>query len=120
MTRYFGGVLQGTGGLTRAYTKGASVAIKAAGIVEKVKGLEVSLTLDYDLLGKIQYICGQNSWHIEDTEYTDKVKIRLLCETTFVDTVEKEFIEATNGKISIEKSEEDIYFKDGTRLFKNI
>lgn len=120
VTRYFGGVLLGTGGLTRAYTKGASIAIKAAGIVEKVKGLEVNLTLDYDLLGKIQYICGQNSWHIEDSEYTDKVKIKLLCEKSLVESVEKEFIEATNGKISIEKSEEDIYFKEGTRLFKNI
>lgn len=120
VTRYFGGVLLGTGGLTRAYTKGASIAIKAAGIVEKVKGLEVNLTLDYDLLGKIQYICGQNSWYIEDSEYTDKVKIKLLCEKSLVESVEKEFIEATNGKISIEKSEEDIYFKEGTRLFKNI
>lgn len=120
VTRYFGGVLLGTGGLTRAYTKGASIAIKAAGIVEKVRGLEINLIIDYELIGKLQYICGKNSWHIEDTEYTDKVKIKILCETSLLDVVEKELIEAANGKIVIEKSEEDIYFKDGTRLFKNI
>ena len=60
VTRYFGGILLGTGGLTRAYTKGASIALKAAGIVEKVKGVKIKFTIDYDLLGKIQYICGQN------------------------------------------------------------
>ena len=41
VTRYYGGVLLGTGGLNRAYTKGASIAIRAAGIVEKVYGLSL-------------------------------------------------------------------------------
>jgi len=56
VTRYFGGILLGAGGLVRAYSKGASEAIKVGGIVEKVKGLEIKAKLDYDLLGKIQYI----------------------------------------------------------------
>lgn len=42
VTRYFGGILLGAGGLTRAYTKGASIAIKSAGVVEKVEGLKLS------------------------------------------------------------------------------
>ena len=46
-------------------------ATKAGGVVEKVQGVKVSLTLDYDMIGKVQYFCGQNNWHIEDTEYTD-------------------------------------------------
>ena len=41
VTRYFGGILLGTGGLTRAYTQGASIAIKSAGVIEKVKGIIV-------------------------------------------------------------------------------
>ena len=53
VTRYFGGVLLGTGGLTRAYTKGASIALKAGGVVEKVQGVKVSLTLDYDMMSGI-------------------------------------------------------------------
>ena len=85
VTRYFGGILLGAGGLTRAYTKGASIAIKSAGIVEKVNGLKLSFELDYDLFGKVQYICGQNSWHIEDTEYTDKVVVHILCEESISD-----------------------------------
>jgi uncharacterized protein, YigZ family len=120
VTRYFGGILLGTGGLTRAYTKGASIAIKAAGIVEKVEGQKLSFEMEYDLFGKIQYICGQNSWHIEEVEYTDKVIVNLLTEKTIGDNVESEVIEATNGKVIVRKSDEGIYFKEGNRLYAEI
>lgn len=120
VTRYFGGILLGAGGLTRAYTKGASIAIKSAGIVEKVNGLKLNFELDYDLFGKVQYICGQNSWHIEDTEYTDKVVVHILCEESISDTIESEIIESTNGKVISLRSEEGIYFKEGNRLYKNL
>ena len=81
VTRYFGGILLGTGGLARAYSKGASLAIKEAGVVEKVKGVSLKIIVEYDLLGKLQHVCtheGNN--HIENIEYTDKVKIEILCE----------------------------------------
>ena len=120
VTRYFGGILLGAGGLTRAYTKGASIALKAGGVVEKVEGCKVSITIDYDLIGKIQYLCGQNNWHIEDSEYTDKVTIFIYTENGVAELIEKEVIEATNGKAIISKSEEDIYFKENNRLFKAI
>lgn len=120
VTRYFGGILLGAGGLTRAYTKGASIAIKSAGIVEKVNGLKLSFELDYDLFGKVQYICGQNSWHIEETEYTDKVIVHILCEENISDSIESEIIESTNGKVILRRSEEGIYFKEGNRLYKNL
>lgn len=120
VTRYFGGVLLGTGGLNRAYTKGASVAIKSAGIVEKVVGVKLSFEIEYDLFGKIQYICGQNSWHIEDTEYTDKVIVHILAEKTMSETIESEIVESTNGKVIVRKSGEGIYFKEGNRLYAEI
>lgn len=120
VTRYFGGVLLGTGGLTRAYTKGASIALKAGGVVEKVEGVKVSLILDYDMIGKVQYFCGQNNWHIEDTEYTDKVIIHILAEVLVAEEVEKEAIEASNGKIVVEKSKPELYFKEENRLYSII
>lgn len=120
VTRYYGGVLLGTGGLNRAYTKGASIAINSAGIVEKVQGLNLSFEMEYDLFGKVQYICGQNSWHIEDTEYTDKVIVHILAEKLMAETIEKEIVEATNGKVIVQKSKEGIYFKEGHRLYAEI
>jgi len=116
VTRYFGGVLLGTGGLARAYSKGASLAIKEGGIVEKVKGQEVNIVIDYDLLGKVQYICNQNMWYIEDTEYTEVVKIKLYCELSNYDTMEKEITEATSGKAQFYKYDEKYYFKCENRL----
>ncbi|ACD54126.1 thymidylate synthase [Clostridium botulinum] len=120
VTRYFGGVLLGTGGLTRAYTKGASISIKSAGIVEKVVGLKLTLEMDYDLFGKVQYICAQNLWHIEETEYTDKVIVHILAEKDIIENMEKEMIECSSGKIIISKSDEEIYFKEENRLYKCI
>ena len=120
VTRYFGGIMLGAGGLTRAYTKGASIALKSGGIVEKVEGVNISLEMDYDMIGKIQYMCGQNNWHIEDTEYTDKVIVHILAELDTANEIEKSSIEASNGKIVINKSDIDIYFKEDNRLYKMI
>ena len=119
VTRYFGGILLGTGGLTRAYTKGAAIAISAAGIVEKVEGAMLCAEIDYDLYGKIQYICGQNNWHIEDTEFTDNVKIYILAEKTMIEEIEKSFTEATNGKAIMSTDLEGVYFKEGNRLYES-
>jgi uncharacterized YigZ family protein len=120
VTRYFGGILLGAGGLTRAYTKGASIALKAGGVVEKVVGVKVSLKLDYDMIGKVQYFCGQNNWHIEDTEYTDRVIVHILAEVDVAEEIEKQAIEVSNGKIIVEKSDAEIYFKEENRLYKII
>lgn len=120
VTRYFGGILLGTGGLTRAYTKGAAIAIEAGGVVEKVNGLRVSIDIDYDLYGKIQYLCAQNNWHIEDSEFGAGIKIYILAEEENIEKIEKEVIEATSGKAIIKKDMEDIYFKENNRLFKKI
>jgi uncharacterized YigZ family protein len=120
VTRYFGGVLLGAGGLTRAYTKGASIAIKSAGEVEKVQGVKLSITIDYDLLGKVQYVCAQGLWHIEDTNYSDNVQLFILAEFEKVSEIEKELINVTSGKVSIKKSEEEIYFKEENRLYSRV
>lgn len=76
--------------------------------------------MEYDLFGKVQYTCGQNSWHIEDTEYSDKVVVNILAEKLMAEDIENEIVEVTNGKVIVRKSEEDIYFKEGNRLYLKI
>ena len=120
VTRYFGGILLGTGGLTRAYKKGASIAITKAGIIEKVKGIKLSVKIEYDLLGKVQYLCTQNNWYIENTQYSDNVCFYINCEKEMVDRIEKEICNCTNGKAEMSKSDEGNYFKEENRLFKEI
>ena len=120
VTRYFGGILLGTGGLTRAYKKGASMAVKKAGIVEKVTGVALNIKIDYDLLGKVQYLCSNNNWFIENEEYSDKVSFNIIVQKSSLEYIEKEIINVTNGKAEISVDEEDTYFKENNRLFKKI
>ncbi|MBU3203038.1 YigZ family protein [Clostridium algidicarnis] len=120
VTRYFGGTLLGAGGLIRAYTKGASLAIKKAGIVEKVSGILLKFILEYESLGKVQFICNENKWYIEDILYTDKVEINIYSEIEKIEIIETKIIDVTSGKVTVIKGEKDMFFKQGNRLFKNI
>lgn len=117
VTRYFGGVLLGTGGLARAYSKGASLAIGESGVVEKVLGVPLRITIDYELLGKIQYVCSTNQWHIEDTVYTDKVEILMYCESTMIKQISDTLTENTNRKLVISEGDEEYFFKQDNRLY---
>lgn len=118
VTRYFGGILLGTGGLARAYSKGASLAIKEAGVVEKVKGISLQIVVEYDLLGKLQHVCLDRNTHIENIEYTDKVKIEILCEFTNLEKLESQITEVTSGKALFEEGEPKMYFKLENRLYE--
>lgn len=120
VTRYFGGILLGKGGLVRAYSKGASISIDNAGIVERVKGAPMLITADYDALGKIQYAFEQELWHIENIEYTDKVTITVLCELELIDRVGKKITEITSGKSKIVVEDEKLYFKMKNRLYDDV
>ncbi|APF28302.1 hypothetical protein NPD7_3810 [Clostridium sporogenes] len=119
VTRYFGGILLGKGGLVRAYSKGAAVAIKDAGIVEKVKGKSIAFIVEYDALGKIQYLFEQNLWHIENIEYTEKVSLTMCCEVNIISTIEKKVLEITNGNCKMIKGDENFYFKMDNRLYED-
>lgn len=118
VTRYFGGTLLGAGGLVRAYSKGAAIAIESANVVEKVEGVSLNIITDYDLLGKIQYACGQNNWYIENIEYTDKVTIKIYCETNMLEKIRNKIVEITSGKGEFKLSKEKYYFKSDSRLYQ--
>ena len=109
VTRYFGGVLLGTGGLVRAYQKAVKEGLAAAKILEKTEGYEVLVKTDYNGIGKLQYIASQLRAVICDTEYTEEVAVRLMVHDDDMDAFEKKVTEATNGKAVIEKSEKLFY-----------
>lgn len=118
VTRYFGGVLLGASGLCRAYGKAASLAVKNAGIVEKVQGCEVLITIDYDLHGKVQYLFNQNNWTINSTDFTDKVSLRMYSEVSNINNIEKAMIELTSNRFTIEKAKEEMFFKKSNTLIR--
>lgn len=118
VTRYFGGILLGKGGLVRAYSKAAAMAVNEGGIVEKVKGVMIEIIADYDMLGKIQYLFEQKLWYIENVDYTDKVKLLMYCPKEKLKEVEGAVIETTNGRCEIIELDEEYYFKLGNRLYR--
>lgn len=118
VTRYFGGILLGAGGLTRAYSKAAAVVVKKAGLVEKVKGCELELVIEYELLGKIQYHCEQIGLYIENIEYTDKVIITCYIEISNLQNIKREFLEFTSGKCVLKVTHESLFLKKEDRLYK--
>lgn len=109
VTRYFGGVLLGTGGLVRAYSKAVQEGLAAGRIIEKRRGIALKVTTDYTGIGKIQYIAGERNIPILNSEYTDKVVLELLIPSEYVDAVQKAVTEGTNGRARMEKDRE-LYF----------
>jgi uncharacterized YigZ family protein len=117
VTRYFGGILLGTGGLARAYSKAASEAINNGNIVLKVRGKQLVIDVNYDLLGKIQYAFEQRQWFIDKVEYTDKVSIISKFETDHIEEVKKCIMEIASGNCSFSEENEKYYFKMENKLF---
>ena len=109
VTRYFGGVLLGTGGLVRAYSKAVQEGLANSRIIEKKYGILLEVETDYTGIGKIQYLAGERKLPILDSEYTDKVVLKLLVPSSEVDGIQKEIAEGTNGRAKMRK-DKDLYF----------
>lgn len=103
VTRYFGGTLLGTGGLVRAYTDASVAALNNSRLATQVQGVRHVITTDYNGAGKIQYGMASLNAIIDDTEYTDKVTMKVVIEKEreklLIDTV----TEITNGRAVILK-----------------
>lgn len=73
VTRYFGGIKLGTGGLIRAYGGAVRDAIQSVGRVELRPAIPTRVTIDYDLTGKLEYELQSTPYLLRDTMYTDRV-----------------------------------------------
>ena len=109
VTRYFGGVLLGTGGLVRAYSGAVKEGIAASKIGTMRYGVRLKICTDYNGIGRIQYILRQNGLEAEDTVYTDQVELTVLLAAECVPGLKKEITEATAAKAGIEEVEK-LYF----------
>lgn len=97
VTRYFGGILLGTGGLVKAYSDATSIAINNAEEIDKEKGYIAELVLEYDKQGEFEYICEKNGINIISKEYTDKIKNLIeISEEKYIRIFKNRFPESTN------------------------
>lgn len=105
VTRYFGGVLLGTGGLVRAYTKAVQEGLSNSQIATLAYGTRVRIETDYNGIGKLQYILGKAGISILNSEYTDVVNLEVFFLQEQKDGILKEMTEATAGKCKFEEIE---------------
>ena len=106
VTRYFGGVLLGTGGLVRAYTQAVKAGLENSVIGSMCYGCELEVVTDYNGIGKIQYLLGQRGITPTDSSYTDVVTLRLVIPMQMEEELSKAMVEATCGKVKLEKIQE--------------
>lgn len=105
VTRYFGGIKLGTGGLARAYTSSAKLGLEAAGVCDVEEQISLTYRLDYTYLAKLQNLAG-DTFGIADIRYTDMVEVDLICNPEEKDAVLNTIANLTGGKASPEKEEE--------------
>ncbi len=117
-TRYFGGILLGTGGLVRAYGKSATLGLEEAKIVENILFDKISLTFNYTLFGKISYLVNDKNYNVLDTIYMDLVEYIIIVPKEESAAFVEELIDYTNNNININFLEEAYYtLCDGKILF---
>ena len=97
-TRYYGGTMLGGGGLIRAYSHTASIAIQAAAKLVMRECLLVSVVCDYNLYGRVSALVSENGGVIEGTEFLQDVKISFHLPEEIKDELERKIQDATNGR----------------------
>ena len=94
VTRYFGGILLGTGGLARAYTQGCKIAVAAAEVLSMYPAAECVLTADYGFYGKLQNLLPQYGAVLLDTVFEGDITLRFMLRqermTSFVKALEEQ------------------------------
>lgn len=99
VTRYFGGILLGTGGLVRAYSEALKKAVEKASIAIQEPGYEMAISLEYADLENFRYYCNKNNIKIVDNIYTDNVECKIELNDVEKDKIEQDCKEQNNLKI---------------------
>lgn len=105
ITRYFGGIKLGAGGLIRAYGKATSEGIEATGVVERRLMRVMSTKVDYTWLGKLENELRSSIYAIKEIHYLDNVEIETYVEEGGVQNFVDWMIELTNGQGEINQGE---------------
>lgn len=111
VTRYFGGIKLGAGGLIRAYGKATSEGLNATGIVERKLMRIIHTTIDYTLLGKVENELRSSIYTIKEVHYLEKVEIETFVEEGASENFSSWMTELTNGLAQIYEGD-TLYLED--------
>lgn len=102
-TRYFGGILLGGGGLIRAYSHTASIALAAAKKIVMRECLLLSVSCDYSLYGKAAGLIPELGGVVDDTEFLERVKLSFHLDPEKLPPLEKRLADATSGRCVVQE-----------------
>ncbi len=104
VTRYFGGVLLGTGGLVRAYTQATQAAIEAAHVVVMARCVDIGITLPYSMYDQVQHMIKNENVRVINTEFSDVVHMTLRTLDGEKDALIEKLTELTHAQSEITPS----------------
>lgn len=108
VTRYFGGIKLGAGGLIRAYGKTTSEGLTNVGIIERKLKQIISVSIEYPLLGKMENELRSSNYQIKDIHYLEKVEIEVFVDSDQIENYKAWITDLTNGQ-GIMTDKEKIY-----------
>ena len=103
VTRYFGGILLGGGGLVRAYSHACKLAVDASVRMIMCSCSRLTVRCDYGLYGKLSYILPEYQVKIENEAFADGVTLTLLVKDRFCEALKDKLTDTANGKVSIDE-----------------
>lgn len=112
VTRYFGGIMLGAGGLVRAYTDGAVAGIDAAETIVKVLHREVIVDVDYTWYGKLENELRGRGFRVGQVAFTDRVQVHCLPEAGEADRFQAWITDVTQGQALIALGEEKYFIEE--------
>ena len=112
VTRYFGGVLLGTGGLVRAYSQGSKIALEAGQVVLMQNCLVCSLTCTYNQYGKISSLIPDNGGVIDDSVFETDVKLSFHIKPDGLPALNKKLADLTSGEVQAISDSEQYFMTE--------
>lgn len=109
VTRYFGGVLLGTGGLVRAYSHGSKIAVEAAQPVIMQNCLVCEARCAYNQYGKVSSLIIGVGAAVDDTVYESDVLVKFHIKPDLLGTLNKKLADATSGEVTVEQKDEQYF-----------
>lgn len=103
VTRYFGGILLGAGGLVRAYSHSAGIAVQGANIIKMSPCTVLKVVCDYGFYGKLSTLVPESGGIVENTDFAENVTLVFRLPSKDVEVFKKELTEASFGKVTAEK-----------------
>lgn len=107
VTRYFGGILLGTGGLVRAYSEATQRAIEKSTLISRIEGIEIEVKLDYANLEIFKYYCKNNNINITNIKYLDDILLNIEMgknsKNTFLKEIENNMLKIKEIQVIREK-----------------